>query len=376
MRKIYKYLVMIMLFVVLIPVGSKVAFGDTATTWNPNDKSPSIGLSNGNLTANNPSGADWHSVRSTTYKTTGKWYAENTVTTAATKQCMIGIGNSNSSLEGICDNNAAALFSWGRVCNSGGWLVDGSQYSFATGDTIGIALDCDAKSITFYKNGVLVYTYNYTFSGNIYLMAFCVDTGSTITTDFGGTTFKYAIPTGYQSWDVSSNQTTSVTGITLSKTTDILTVNQTDPLVATIQPSNATNPSVTWTSSDPTIVTVDANGKVTALKVGTVTITAISVDNPNIKATCTVTVTDPSQTVTTGNRCILEVTMINNTIKEYDLSIDEFNAFMTWYDLKSIGTGKSYFTITKHSNIKPFTARKETLSFDKIISFEEKDYIN
>ena len=59
-----------------------------------------------------------------------------------------------------------------------------------------------------------------------------------------------------------------------------------------------------------------------------------------------------------------------------DLSIDEYNAFLTWYDARSGGAGKAYFTITKHSNIKPFTSRKETIPYDKIFSFEEKDYNN
>ena len=39
-------------------------------------------------------------------------------------------------------------------------------------------------------------------------------------------------------------------------------------LVATVTPDNATNKTVTWTSSDESIATVDENGKVTALKEG------------------------------------------------------------------------------------------------------------
>ena len=48
---------------------------------------------------------------------------------------------------------------------------------------------------------------------------------------------------------------------------------------------------MTWTSSDTTIATVDATGKVTATdKIGTVTITATSKADPAKKGTCTVKV--------------------------------------------------------------------------------------
>jgi len=46
----------------------------------------------------------------------------------------------------------------------------------------------------------------------------------------------------------------------------------------------------TWTSSDPTIATVDSAGMVTAVKVGTCTVTAAMT---GMSGTCTVTVTDP-----------------------------------------------------------------------------------
>ena len=48
---------------------------------------------------------------------------------------------------------------------------------------------------------------------------------------------------------------------------------------------------MTWTSSDTTIATVDATGKVTTTdKTGTVTITATSVADPSKKGTCSVKV--------------------------------------------------------------------------------------
>ena len=75
-----------------------------------------------------------------------------------------------------------------------------------------------------------------------------------------------------------------------------------------------------------------------------------------------------------GNPGILEITMTNGQIKEYDLSGAELLAFLNWYDGKSDGTGKAYYTITKKNNIKPFLSRKEYIAFDKISSFEVKEY--
>lgn len=88
-----------------------------------------------------------------------------------------------------------------------------------------------------------------------------------------------------------------VTGISLNKTTLSLTIGKDETLTATIAPENASDKSVTWTSSDETIATVSTDGKVTAVKVGTATITATSVADNTKKATCEVTVTPAGPSV-------------------------------------------------------------------------------
>ncbi|BCN32090.1 hypothetical protein [Anaeromicropila herbilytica] len=84
--------------------------------------------------------------------------------------------------------------------------------------------------------------------------------------------------------------------------------------------------------------------------------------------------TPKSESVYTGNKAILEITMTNGTIKEYDLTMNEIDKFLTWYDNRSDGVGKSYYRIIKRSNVKPFNSRYEYLQFDKIYSFEVKEY--
>lgn len=77
--------------------------------------------------------------------------------------------------------------------------------------------------------------------------------------------------------DISSEPTVSVTGVTLSSIPE-MEEGGTYQLTATITPDNATNKNVTWSSSDGTVATVDANGLVTAIAEGTFTITVTTVD--------------------------------------------------------------------------------------------------
>ena len=91
---------------------------------------------------------------------------------------------------------------------------------------------------------------------------------------------------------INEPATISVTGVSLDQSALTITEGDTVQLTATVEPSNATNKGVTWKSSNDTIATVDNNGKVTAVKEGTATITA-TVDGKS--ATCTVTVTAPPE---------------------------------------------------------------------------------
>ena len=78
--------------------------------------------------------------------------------------------------------------------------------------------------------------------------------------------------------------------ITLNMTEASLEVSETTTLTATVLPETVTNKSVTWTSSNESVATVDANGLVTAIAVGEATITATTTDGSNLSASCLVTV--------------------------------------------------------------------------------------
>lgn len=81
----------------------------------------------------------------------------------------------------------------------------------------------------------------------------------------------------------------STTGVTLNKETLSLNTGESETLIATISPDNATNKAVSWKSSDSTVATVDNNGKVTALKKGATTIT-VTTEDGSFSATCDVSV--------------------------------------------------------------------------------------
>ena len=86
-----------------------------------------------------------------------------------------------------------------------------------------------------------------------------------------------------------------VTGITLDQTSLSLEKGNTATLHATVTPSYATNPTVTWFSSNETVAAVDRTGKVTAVGGGTAVITARA---GSYSVSCTVTVTVPATGLT------------------------------------------------------------------------------
>ena len=86
------------------------------------------------------------------------------------------------------------------------------------------------------------------------------------------------------------------TSVALNKTTLTLDTGKTSTLKATVYPSNAANKKCTWSSSNTSVATVDGNGKVTAKKAGTATITVKTSNGKT--ATCKVTVNLPTPQIT------------------------------------------------------------------------------
>lgn len=99
------------------------------------------------------------------------------------------------------------------------------------------------------------------------------------------------------------NKTVDVSSITITGDTTT-EVGNTIQLSAVVSPTNASNKSVTWSSNNNDIATINENGLVTTKTTGTIIITATSVSNSSIKTTYTITITakieDKDRLVTEG----------------------------------------------------------------------------
>ncbi|MBR5661530.1 MAG: Ig-like domain-containing protein [Bacteroidales bacterium] len=85
------------------------------------------------------------------------------------------------------------------------------------------------------------------------------------------------------------DKTIAVSGVSINKTSINLAEGDSETLTATLSPAEATNKSVSWSSSDTQVATVDGSGKVIAQKAGSATITVTTSDGSKT-ATCSVTV--------------------------------------------------------------------------------------
>lgn len=88
-----------------------------------------------------------------------------------------------------------------------------------------------------------------------------------------------------------TNTPVAVTGVSFNRQSGSVAINSTLALVATVTPTNASNKTVSFISSQPSIASVNAQGVVTGLQVGTSTITVTTQDG-NFSDTCLITVTN------------------------------------------------------------------------------------
>jgi len=90
-----------------------------------------------------------------------------------------------------------------------------------------------------------------------------------------------------------------VTGVNLDKTTASLKVGDSINLLLAVNPTNAINKNVTWSSNNPTVATVDNAGKVAAIGKGTANI-RVTTENGGFIANCIVTVSSNDKPVISG----------------------------------------------------------------------------
>ena len=142
----------------------------------------------------------------------------------------------------------------------------------------------DAEPVVVYKGTALEPGRDYTITGDYQ----ATEIGTYTIQIVGTGLYKGSLEKSYQILPIT------VAEIKLSQSTLSMKKGETAALTVTITPENATDKAVDWTSSDTKIATVDSTGKVTAVSAGTASITCMAKDGSDKKATCEVTVTDPT----------------------------------------------------------------------------------
>jgi hypothetical protein len=178
-------------------VGGEVV-GNYAT-FNPLDLPASGVFSNGNLEFNHTGGGGvWRTGLGTIALSSGKWYWEMVPTVIA--DAMIGIVKSDWSPTANSSQFWDSAGGYGYLNNGQKYNnASGASYgaSFATNDVIGIALDLDAGTLVFYKNGVSQGTAYSSLSGTFKPAFGAYQTCKGIA-NFGQRPFAYTAPSGFK----------------------------------------------------------------------------------------------------------------------------------------------------------------------------------
>ena len=148
-----------------------------------------------------------------------------------------------------------------------------------------------------------------------------------------------------------------VSGVSLDQETLELAVGESKVLTATVTPENADDLSLTWTSSDPSVATVDKSGKVTAVAAGETTIT-VKTNDGGYEAECVVTVSEDLQirvenvaaTISTGMTMKVDVTVIPETAETPEYVWSSSDPTVATVDengeIKALTAGTTTITVT------------------------------
>ena len=165
--------------------------------------------------------------------------------------------------------------------------------------------------------------------------------------------------------------------VKLSKTKAIMPVGKTGTLKATVYPTILEDKSVTWKSSNKKVATVTSKGKVTAVGVGTATITCTSVAT-GAKATCKLTVgkvtlNKTEATIPVGKTGTLKATVYPTTLEDKSVtwksSDTEVATVTSAGKVKTVGVGTAMITCTSNATGLSATC---TLTVGKVVLSKTK----
>lgn len=215
-----------------------------------------------------------------------------------TKVCTWSKDGSKEQKFKLISGSESGTYKLQAVCSSSGRVLD--AYSKARPIQSGAQADIwapsdnTAQNLYIYSNGDGTFRIKLASFSTLGLTA--VSTGNNGTIKFN--TISSTSPNSNQRWYFEPiSSTVRVTGVSLNYSSAPVSVGATKALTATVSPSNATNKSITWTSSNTAVATVSSSGVVTGKAAGTATITVKTADG-GYTATCTVTVSNPTVKVT------------------------------------------------------------------------------
>ena len=225
-----------------------------------------------------------------------------------------------------------------RLSESTVGIVEGSTYKLTA--TVLPENTTDSKNVSWGSNNEAVAT---------------VDANGTVTAKRAGTAVITATSTNGKTAGCTvtvSKKEIPIIEISLDKSSATLTEGETTTIVATVLPENTTDSkSVSWSSSNSEVATVDANGTVTAKRAGTAVITATSTNGKT--AGCTVTVSKKeipiteisldksSATLTEGETTTLTATVLpENTTYGKSVKWSSSNVAVATVDLMGKVTAK------------------------------------
>lgn len=121
--------------------------------------------------------------------------------------------------------------------------------------------------------------------------------------------------------------TVKTASISLNEASAVVALNTTHQLVATVSPNGVLNKKVTWASDNTAVATVDANGLVTGVGIGTAIITAKNASGKT--ATCTVSVeaiaTDPNALYAyLANPAITTITYASQNVEAFEIPAGDY----------------------------------------------------
>lgn len=120
--------------------------------------------------------------------------------------------------------------------------------------------------------------------------------------------------------------TVPVTGVTITNCVNSIKVGSTGTIIWKVSPDNATDKSVSFTSSNTSVATVSSTGVVTAIAAGTATITVKTTDG-NYTATCNVTVTNDEPTPTVIPVDYVRILDNDSVIDTYTMYVGDTHCF-------------------------------------------------